>query len=240
MPSYDEFRALVTNASAEEKLGVLRQESKRLLNVIHSCSLLIQKMVEERGAPQMPDSFGDWCNKIADSSKELTDLIDALTDWKHRSILQQELANHKREFDEQGWQHEQVGLPELQDFESFTTAILQTAQKLDLPLDQSSAGEIKRSAFFHPGSLVEFFTPERRARVGSQVGKGGRYVGYVVALIWLADERNLDWREHEGLIRSLDEAVTVLHRWLVEKWDLESIRQEYQWMREGIVHRDSL
>jgi len=219
---------------------MLRPESKRLLSTIHGFSSLIQKMVEERGAPQMPDKFSNWCERVVDSSQELIDLIDALTDWKHRSILQQESADHKREFDERMWQYEQADLPELRGFESLIEAVLQTAQKLGLPLDHSSAGEIKWSAFYYPASFVDCFMPKRRVRFGSQAGQGGRHVGYVVALIWLADERNLDWQEHEGLTRSLDEAVTVLHRWLVEYRDLESIRREYQWMREGVVDRDTL
>ena len=240
MSHYDKFRALVESATAEQKLGILRPEAKRILGKIHSSGILIHKMVEERGTPQMPDRFREWCKEVVDGAEELTNLIDALTDWKHRTVLHQEDADCRREFNENSWKHEQAGLPELQQFETFTDAILHTAHRLGLALDESPTSKIKRGAFFHPGSFLEFFTPERRARIGSQVGGSGQYVGYVVTLIWLADKRNIDWREHEGLIRSLDEAVIVLYRWLVEQWALEAIRQEYQWMSEGVVHRDSL
>lgn len=236
MPSYDEYRALFADKSPEDKIHILRPESKRLLSTLKGYSLLIQKMNNERGAPQMPDNFGEWSKKLVDDIQELIDLIDALTDWKHRNILEKEQANQRREFGEKMWKHEQAGLPELQQYRSLLDAIEQTAQRLRL----SFAGEIRAVAHYNPGSFVEFSASARRVRIGSQAGSHGIYVGYVVTLAWRVDKRNIIWQEHEGLTRSLDEIVHVLYHWIVEQTDLEKIRQKYPWMSEGIVDRTTL
>ena len=92
---------------------------------------------------------------------------------------------------------------------------------------------------FHPAT-VYFGIPERRARIAAQASQhdNRRYLGYVIALEWLSDQRNLKWEQHEGLTASLDEAVTVLHHWLVEKIELQTIKQKFPWMNSGVVKRN--
>jgi hypothetical protein len=50
------------------------------------------------------------------------------------------------------------------------------------------------------------------------------------------DGLNAVGSKHEGLTKSLDEVVTVLCQWLVEKWALEEIQATHEWMKSGMVH----
>lgn len=236
MPSYDQFREMFANASSEEKLAIIRSESKQLLVMAQGYSQIIQKILSERKPVELPDDFENWCKKVADSVKEAQDLIEALTDREHRSIYREEKEKSDRELGEMIWRDNQQGLPELRSYASLEDAVDKTANRLGLAtlLPETRNADLQ----FHP-AVVNFHTPERRARIGAQASQlpSHRYLGYVVELEWLSDWRNIKWEEHEGLTSSLEEAVIVLYQWLINKTDLQSIRQEFQWMSSGIVDR---
>ncbi len=100
MPSYDQFREMFANASSEEKLAIIRSESKQLLVMAQGYSQIIQKILSERKPVELPDDFENWCKKVADSVKEAQDLIEALTDREHRSIYREEKEKSDRELGE--------------------------------------------------------------------------------------------------------------------------------------------
>ncbi len=176
---------------------------------------------------------------MVDGSREVRDLIEALTDRRHRTILEQERADQDRRLHIKWWASTQARVPELQQHESFTQAAEQTAQKLGISLIENPTEKIQIDAPFHPDSYLAFGTRERRARIGVQFSQreGHAYLGYVITLSWCSDKRNQKWPEHEGLTQSLAEAVVVLSRWLVENWGLERIKQEYPWLNSGTVQR---
>jgi hypothetical protein len=237
MPRYDEFREMFANASSEERLAIIRSESKRLLSTAQGYSQIVQKIISERKPSELPDQFGEWCKKVEDSVKELQDLIEALTDQKHRSIYQEEGKKRDRELGEMIWRDNQQGLPELKSYSSMADAVDKTSHRLGL---SSLLSQTKNSDMPSHPAIVYFRTPERRARIAAQASQrdNRRYLGYVIALEWLSDQRNLKWEEVEGLTSLLDEAVTVLHHWLVEKIDLQTIKQKFPWMSSGIVRRN--
>ncbi len=239
MEPYDRFREKFTSASAEEKLMIIRSESMRILGLVVGYATLMHQIVEERTPSEFPDDFKDWCKKVADGSHEMRDLIDALTDPRHRTLLEQERANQKRRFNEEQWKYTQARVPELQQYESFAQAVEQTAEKLGLSLTEGPTEKIEVDAPFHPDGYLAFSTRERRADIGAQFSQrdGRVHLGYVITLQWCSDKRNLKWQEHEGLTQSLAEAVIALSRWLVENWDLERIKQEYPWLNSGTVQR---
>lgn len=230
---------MFANTPAEEKLAILRSESKRILSTAHGYSLIMHKLIEERRPLELPDDFEVWCKKVADSVEEVQDLIDALTDQEHRSVFRDEQAKRDREFGEMLWKGHQQGLPELQSYACLRDAVEQTAHRLGLSLFASEA-KIDDS-FWHPGGMVYFYAPERRAHIGAQASQrdSRRYLGYAIILEWLSDKRNVKWGRHEGLAPSLDEAVTVLHHWLIGKQELQIIQREFQWMSNGIIQRDA-
>jgi hypothetical protein len=235
MPNYDEFREMFANNSAEEKLAILRSEARQRLTIAYGFSLLINKLIEERKPPELPDDFGDWCKKVTGSLEELQDLIDALTGGEDRSVFKEERAKHDKEIGEMIWKSEQQGLPELQSYKSLGDALEQTTHKLKLSL---FTPDIKiDESFLYPGGIVYFFAEDRRAHIGAQASQSSdhNYLGYTITLEWLIDKRNLKWKHFKGLTKSLDEAVVVLHHWLVEKQEFQNIQKKFQWM-----HNDSL
>jgi len=211
---------------------ILQMESRHLLTKAHGYSLLIQDLIEERKPSELPDDFGMWCQNVTESLEELRDLIDGMTDRKHRSILKEERANRDREFGEMLWKDAQQGLSELQNYTSLREAVEKTASRLELSL---YTPEIKiDDSFWHPGSAVNFFGKDRRALIGAQKSQYDRhYLGYAVTLSWLKDYRNMEWQEQKGITPSLEEAVTVLHLWLIKGQDLQKIRQDYPWMNSN-------
>lgn len=235
MSHYDEFRGMFGNASPKEKLAVLRSESRRLLSSARGCSQIMHKIVEERKPSELPDDFGTWCEKVAESVEELQDLIDALTDWKHRSILQQERAERDKEFGEMLWESSQKGLSELEDYTSLRDALEKTANRLNLSLLMAN---IKiDDSFWHPGSGVTFLGANRQARIGTQRGDH-TYLGYAITLKWLVDKRNLEWHENKSIAPTLEEVIMVLHLWLVKEQDLQIIWQKHSWMSSDTIQHN--
>jgi hypothetical protein len=228
MEFYDDIRAQFFDVPAEEKLQILRSESMRRLGTVSGHAGLMLKILEERKPPELPDDFEKWCKNIIDGASEMRDLIDALTDARHRRIQQQERADHERKFNEEMWEHDQTRVPELQQYKSFTDAVKETAQKIGSSLAGNTGKSIELHAPFHPSGYLEFDAGERRADVGTQ-SDGHLHLGYVITLRWCSDKRNIKWQEHKGLTKSLDEAVTVLDQWLIENWGLEQIKQLYPW-----------
>jgi hypothetical protein len=186
MPSYDEFREMFANASSDEKLAIIRSESKQLLVTAQGYSQIIQKILSERKPVELPDDFENWCKKVADSVKEAQDLIDALTDREHRSIYREEKEKSDRELSEMIWRDNQQGLPELKSYTSLEDAVDKTANRLGL---STLVSETKNSDFPSHSTIVYFHSSERRARIAAQTSQlaGHRYLGYVVALEWLSD-----------------------------------------------------
>lgn len=123
MTKYDEFREKFGNASPEEKLAIIRSESRRLLTSARGYSMIMHELVEERKPSELPDDFGVWCQKMAESVEELEDLIDALTDRKHRSILRDEQAKRDKQFGEMLWKDAQQSLSELKKHTSLTLSL---------------------------------------------------------------------------------------------------------------------
>jgi hypothetical protein len=195
--------------------------------------MLVHKLVEERGALQMPPNFIEWCEKIVGGTEELTDLIDALTDWKHRDLLREERQAAERARAEDFWKEEQAEFPELQQYPSFIDAVKQTASRLGLSIPDG----ISITKFFYPSVMSTFSTTERRVNIQAVLPKHNlRPLGYAVILSELAaDELNTKGPKHEGVTKSLEEVVLVLYRWLMEKWGLEKIRNEHEWMRSGVI-----
>ena len=229
MNNYDKFRDLTINASAEEKLMIIRSESVRIVGFVSGYAALMLHILEERTAPELPDDFRVWCKKVVEGAQEMRDLIDALTDPRHRALLQQEYANQKRQFDEQNWKDLQARVPELGQYESFVQAIEQTAQSLGFSLTENPTEKININTPFYPNGFLDLRGRERRASIGAQFSQQDEriHIGYTVTLKWCSDERNITWQEHRGLTQSLTEAVTMLSRWLVEYWDMEKIEEEY-------------
>ena len=234
MPNYDDYRRLVKDRSAEEKLATLRPEAIRLLSMLHGYGMLVHKLVQERGAIQMPPDFIDWCKKIVDNTEELMDLVEAFTDVKHRNDLRQEHQESERARAEAHWKAEQEEFPELKSYSSFTDAVKQTANKLSL----SFPDDMEITNIFFPSVLSVFSTEERRVNIHAVLPvQKIRPVGYVVVLSKLGpDGLSAVGSKHEGLTKSLDEVVTVICQWLVEKWALEEIQATHEWMKSGMVH----
>jgi hypothetical protein len=84
-----------------------------------------------------------------------------------------------------------------------------------------------------------FSTTERRVNIQAVLPRHNvRPFGYTVILSELAaDELNTKGPKHEGSTKSLNEVVLVLHHWLVDKWDLEKIRTEHEWMSSNTILR---
>ena len=236
MSSYDELREMFANASEQENLAIIRSESKRLLVTAQGYSQIMQKILSERKPVELPDDFENWCKKVEDSVKEVQDIIEALTDREHRSVYREEQEKRDRELSEMIWRDVQQGLPELRSYTGLEDAVDKTAKLLGL---STLVLETKNIDFPSHQGMVQFKSSERRARIAPQASQlpGHRYLGYVVVLEWLSDWRNIKWEEHEGLTSSLEEAVKVLYQWLIKKTELQSIRQEFQWMSSGIVDR---
>jgi hypothetical protein len=233
MPTYDEYREFVADSSAEQKLAILRSESRQLLAGICGYTTLILKLVEERGAPQMPPEFSDWCQSAAIHSQELADLVGALTDSKHRDLLRQEQEERERVRAVNFWKEEQADLPELQNYASFLEAVQQTALKLDVSLPS----HIQITNFYHPSVMSAFASSERRVNIQSVVSRHNkRPIGYFVALSNLAaDELHTKGPRYQGITRSLDEAVVMLHQWLVDKWSQEQMQQQHDWLEISVM-----
>jgi hypothetical protein len=238
MDRYDQLYDQFSKLTKAEKLAILRVEITRLLTGVKGYSHLINLYVEERGAPQMPDGFSTWCQKLVEEVNELTDFLDALTAIQHRRISQEQSEQRRLDLGQSFWLRAQASLPELLPHANFEAAIRTVAQQCQLPLAQDLDGSLTRVDF--QGFLIEYQSGKEgpRARCGPQgVQQGAHFLGYVVALQQLVDLRNYTWREHEGLTESLESAVTVLSRWLVEGWSLEKICEAHEWMRDGRVDR---
>jgi len=233
MANYDEYRALAANASTEQKVAILRSESKRVLTTLHGFAILVHKLVEERGVPQMPPDFIEWCKRLVNDTEELTDLIEGLFDQKHRDILRKEREDIERNRAEEFWKEEQAEFPELQNYSSFIEAVKQTAAQLNV----SIPGNVEIINVFYPSVMSVFSTTERRVNIQAVLPKHNvRPFGYAVILSELAaDELNTKGPKHEGSTKSLHEVVLVLYHWLVDKWDLEKIRTNHEWMSNGTI-----
>ncbi len=74
---YEEMRNLFANSSSEkEKPLMLRSEARRYLSTITGYAEMMSILIKERGASQLPDDFGEWCEIILTKSRTLSDLID--------------------------------------------------------------------------------------------------------------------------------------------------------------------
>ncbi len=57
MELYDKFREEFAEASAEQKLTIIRSESMRILISVTGYAQLIQHIVKERTPAELPDDF---------------------------------------------------------------------------------------------------------------------------------------------------------------------------------------
>ncbi len=238
MTTYDEFRALFDQditPEAQQALGILRASSMTPLHAILGYSELIKMVVSERQPTELPDDFLDWVATIHNNARYLLDMIEAATDRKHRSILAAEQKENTQQRSVESWNYIQTHLPELQDYASYYDAFTQTAQRLGLSFDLSDLTCNADGAM--PSETLRFHTNKRTIQFSSGVIEPyERKLQYYVALEWLADQRNLKWRGYHGGTPSLEQAVTVCHRWIIQNESLEQIHEDYPWLEVSPWH----
>jgi len=235
--NYDDIFSSSENLSPDEKLANLRNEAKQIFFTLLPRAEMILDLVKERKAQEMPDDFEDRCAEVLQQIKMLQDLVEGLTDRQHRDVSRQQ---HEREMKladrashEQWWRRLQSKLPELQPYENIVQAIAQTAQRLVVPWDDNIREKNHKNADY---TFVTLMGAERKVRVGIQVTtykETGFF--YFVKLEWLADQRNLDWREYTSLTHSLEDAIVVTSRWMFEQWTLAQIQKNYVWTQVRVV-----
>ncbi len=181
----------------------------------------------------MPPDFGNWCKRLVDGTEELSDLIEASTDPQHCDLLRREREQQQNIRAENFWREEQAEFTELQTFSSFIEAVNQTAARLGLSLPT----EIEITTPFFPSALSTFSTSQRRVNIQAVTSTHRiRPLGYAITLSELAaDQLNVIGGGHEGSTKSLDEVILVLYHWLVDRWELERIRNDYEWMKLGVI-----
>jgi hypothetical protein len=242
MLNYDKIFSEFGNLPAEEKLAVLRSETRTLLTSARGFAKIILTLVEERKPQDLPDDIEKWCSIVVEQLDQLQDVIEGLTDQQHRDGSQQELqeqiAQEDQERNNYWWLRLQYELPELQQYRSFIEAVDQTAQQLGIELTELPGQIRKEIDLSKPDAPVKFSNSTRRVSISYQV-KGAvkrESIWYLIKLEWLIDERNQDWQEYASLTKSLEKGIVVLHRWMFEEWKLDKIQEEYPWMRAQIVH----
>jgi len=196
---------------------------------------LMIKCLAEGQVLSLTDGLRYWCERVLDSARAMQDLIEGLTDPRHRDIARQEWLRARRRRAEYQWKQTQAELAELQDYPSFLEAVLQTARKLDLSIDH-----LDRVLGCPPGGFVVFTKSKRNARIHETIPEH-QFVapeqwrlgpGYFVSLAEVIGEADTaEWElQEQGLTRSLDEAVTLVHRWLEEQCKLQQIQREFGWL----------
>ncbi|GEM_PF-3001658 len=232
MSDYEEYRSFFVDSSNEDSRYLLKAEARRLLVPLIGYADIVSNLVEERGVPQMPDDFSQWCSSILSNARKLNDLIDAATDSRHRLEYQKEKSARDLQLGTTLWKDAQKGLPELQSYSSLKDAIEQTAKENHFSLVEHLSDEIRvTDDFLAPGGLVYFHGSKRSARVGTRK-QYTKYIGYSIAIRWLTDARNLKWDEYECLAPSLNETVIVLNYWLAGDWSLPKLIKNHSWMTE--------
>jgi hypothetical protein len=218
----------------EQKLQYLRQETVRCLSTANGYARLLLDSVEKLENSQISSDFEDWCKQIFDNTREVRDLVQALTDSKHRDILRREREEEERKRNEGFWEEEQAEFSDLQNYTNFIEAVEQTAVRMgfSIPVD------IKISSYYYPAATMSHFsTPQRRVNIQTVTSSHKENPkGYFVTLSELAaDELSAKGRTHEGITRSLNEVVEVLYHWLMDNWDFQQIGNKYEWMRRGKI-----
>jgi hypothetical protein len=234
-PDAESWLQGLTRSPAHVILPTLRTELLTPLRLVLGYAELMIKCLDEGQVLALTDRLRYWCERVLDSARAMQDLIEGLTHPRHRDIARQEWLRARRRRAECQWKQTQAELPELQDHSSFLAAVLRTACKLDLSIDH-----LDRVLGCPPGGFIVFTKSKRNARIHETIPEH-QFVapehrrlgpGYFVSLAELIGEADTaEWElQGHGLTKSLDEAVTLLHRWLEEQRKLEQIRREFGWL----------
>lgn len=218
------------DSPAEWKLLTFRSEFTTKFEMWKQYGQWMHNWLEERAALNLPDELIKWCKLVVKSVGEIQDLLATLLNISPSHLVQENSVIHR--VDVEWWHHEKARVPILRQYENFSAALRETAQHQSLSFfEQAEMKDISP-----PSGYVIFSTPKRRANTRIQSNSSRQsFGGYVVTLQWRTSDQYQTWQGYSSIAKSLDEVVWVLHHWLVNYWDLTSIKQEYLWMRQAII-----
>jgi hypothetical protein len=206
MSDFDELRFSFRDASAEQRLAILRSETFRRLPIILGFAELLRRAFEQPVSDQKHEEMKEWISKVIFSTQSLRDLIDVLTS------MQDEVER---------------GRPELQSYESLIDAIRDTAQKLALPLAEA-VDDPEKILIHSQYPLVLLDEPKYHREISfTLLG-----LGYAVDLLSFVENRMFRV-EHQIVLSTLDEVSTVINQWLVEQRTLDEMQMLYPLPKNG-------
>lgn len=191
MSSFDIFRFQFGNASAEEKLAILRSESLVPLNVIQGYSDLLIREVDNISSTEVPPELKEYSLIIKDTSRKLSEYFEALT------------APHFRE---------RYGLAELKPYDTLLDALKQTAVTLKLPLAEALENNILHTRDDYPVWIWDSGEPQHKIQIELLESQ------YRVRLL-VSDTmgKNQIFRVvKEAKPKTLNEAIETIQRWLLD------------------------
>ncbi len=177
---------------------ILRIESRRMFTSIHGHGKLLSRAIEEQKTLETPRDLKEWCAQIVENAEMMRDLIDALSRPDYR---------------------EDRGLPELRPYDTLLDAVMDAAQRLDLPLAQAFADPSK--VFLHSEyPLVLLDLPNKQREITFDLVQSR----YRIELLSLIDNR-IFRPESEIWPESLIIVATVIDQWLLENRTADEIHQ---------------
>lgn len=216
--------------TAERKLLALRSELSAKFETWIYYGTWLHNWLEERAALNLPSELSDWCKMAVGSVREIQSVMTASSKISPKHLEQQYNPVHR--VNVEGWHHEKERFPILHQYETYSSALMETAQRLGLSL----LDKVEMDDVSPPSGYVVFKTPIRRARTRIQSNSSRQSYGdFVLTLYWRTNDRYQTWQGYSCITKSLVEVVRVLYDWLVNQWDLKRVQQEYLWSRQAII-----
>lgn len=192
MSTFDIIRFQFGNASAEQKLAILRVESLTLLGVIQGYSDLLIREVDDFSSINLPSELKEYSLIIKDTSRRLSELFEALTAPQYR---------------------ERYGLPELKPYDTLLDALKQTAVTLKLPLAEALENNTLLTRDDYP--VVIWDSGEPQHQILFELLESQYRVQLLVAET--AGKNQIFRVVKEAKPETLNEATEIIQRWLLDE-----------------------
>ena len=206
MSDFDELRFSFRDATAEQRLAILRSESLRRLPIIQGFAELLRRALEQPVSDQKQEEMKEWISNVILSAQSLRDAIDVLTSMQAQA---------------------ERGRPELQPYASLLDAIRDTAQRLALPLAEA-VDDPEKIHIHNQYPLVLLDEPKYHREISlTLIGSG-----YAVDLLSFIENRMFRV-EHQIEVSTLDEVSIVINQWLVEQKTVDEMQMLYPLPEKG-------
>ena len=197
--------------SAKRKLSNFRSEYTTQFHSWKFQGQLIHHWLDEREAFNFPNELKDWSRQVIDSVVKIQDLLETLLNIPPDTLKQESHLPQQAD-------------AALQKRKTYLATLKEASHRLGLPLMETSS------------DYAIFDTEKRRATSRIQNNSFLPFFEeYMVTFQWRMDDQFQTWQEYAAITKSIDEVVQALHDWMTNRWDLNDMIQEHEWMSQAVI-----